>query len=78
MTYNKIVENCFTKCVYTFNYRYLTDEEASCVDNCTNKAIASSMRIGINFGELQLKKMQDAEQLAQQQQQTQPQTPLLN
>ena len=25
--YNRIVETCFEKCVFTFNYRYLVDDE---------------------------------------------------
>jgi hypothetical protein len=28
-TYNRIVDECFNRCVYTFNYRYLLDDEVS-------------------------------------------------
>jgi len=63
-TYNRIVEECFNRCVYTFNYRYLLDDEIDCATSCTSRYVNFNQRLAINFAKIQAKKMIDAEEQA--------------
>jgi len=36
--YNKITDDCFSQCVYTFSHSRLTHEEALCASNCVQKS----------------------------------------
>ncbi|CAF2554894.1 unnamed protein product [Rotaria sp. Silwood2] len=56
-TYNRIVEECFHRCIYSFNYRYLLDEEVDCVTRCTSKYVNYNQRMAMNFADIQAKKL---------------------
>ena len=42
LMYNQITEVCFTKCVYTLNYRTMTQDEDACIGNCSETARGTS------------------------------------
>ncbi|CAF0732600.1 unnamed protein product [Adineta steineri] len=67
-TYNRIVEECFNRCVYTFNYRYLLDNEVDCASRCTSRYVNYNQRLAMNFAKIQSKKMIDAQEQAEAQQ----------
>lgn len=46
-------ENCFTRCVNTFQYRDLAEDEMSCVDTCTNKHVRVNHKIMALYMEVQ-------------------------
>ncbi|KAJ8028124.1 Mitochondrial import inner membrane translocase subunit Tim10 B [Holothuria leucospilota] len=43
--YNTFTESCFNSCVKNFNYRYLTEEEKKCSENCTSKLVNINHRL---------------------------------
>ncbi|KAM8975649.1 mitochondrial import inner membrane translocase subunit Tim10 B [Pelodytes ibericus] len=45
LVYNKMTEQCFTRCVQNLNYRYVTMEEEQCMDSCASKLIRSNHRL---------------------------------
>ncbi|XP_068457116.1 mitochondrial import inner membrane translocase subunit Tim10 B [Clinocottus analis] len=45
LVYNRMTEICFQRCSSNFNYRNLTMDEESCVDNCAGKLIRSNHRL---------------------------------
>ena len=50
--YNSLVEKCFNECVQGFRSKDLDTGEERCVQNCCNKFIKGSARVGQRFGEL--------------------------
>ncbi|CAF0767452.1 unnamed protein product [Rotaria sordida] len=68
-TYNRIVEECFHRCIYTFNYRYLVDDEIDCITHCTSKYVNYNQRMAMNFADIQAKKMMDMHEQAEAQSQ---------
>lgn len=57
-TYNRVTEMCFRCCASNFNYRNLTADEQSCVDNCSGKFIVGNQKIMSTFVEIQTVKQQ--------------------
>jgi len=51
--YNKLSENCFSRCVYDFTSRSLKNKERGCIENCTSKTNLVSQRVLDRFMELQ-------------------------
>ncbi|CAF1200801.1 unnamed protein product [Adineta ricciae] len=68
-TYNRIVEECFNRCVYTFNYRYLLEDEIDCTSRCTSRFVNYNQRMAMNFAQIQAKKMIDMQEQAEAEQQ---------
>ncbi|KAK2165231.1 hypothetical protein LSH36_53g06073 [Paralvinella palmiformis] len=56
LTYNKITEECFSRCTSNFNSRELTDLEKSCVDGCCFKHVNSNQRMMVSFMQIQSNK----------------------
>lgn len=50
--YNTLVEKCFKECVQGFRSKDLDTTEERCVQNCCNKYMKGSARVGQRFGEL--------------------------
>jgi len=61
--YSGLVERCFVSCCNDFTSKSLTSKEDTCVQNCTDKFLKHSERVGARFAE------HNAEQMQQQQQQ---------
>mmetsp|Transcript_49480 Transcript_49480/g.86484 ORF Transcript_49480/g.86484 Transcript_49480/m.86484 type:complete len:94 (+) Transcript_49480:92-373(+) len=56
--YNRLVENCFDKCVMTdwnggFSTKQLSEPEGKCLDNCAAKFLKLTQRAGFRYGEYQ-------------------------
>jgi import inner membrane translocase subunit TIM9 len=54
--YNKLVEDCFDKCVTTgwgggIRSKNLTDAEQTCVTQCSEKFMKLTQRVGFRFAE---------------------------
>jgi hypothetical protein len=47
--------------VFSFNGRDLIGDEAKCIENCSQRYLASQTRLSRNFADAQLKKMNDAQ-----------------
>jgi len=67
-TYNKISEACFNSCVVNLNARGLSDEEASCAENCAERQINYQNKAvtvwAVEQPRLMEKKMQEAQEEA--------------
>ncbi|KDQ17326.1 hypothetical protein BOTBODRAFT_129043 [Botryobasidium botryosum FD-172 SS1] len=58
--YSGLVERCFNSCVNDFTSKSLGSKEDICVQNCTDKFLKHSERVGARFAE------HNAEQMNQQ------------
>ncbi|OAV90059.1 mitochondrial import inner membrane translocase subunit TIM9 [Puccinia triticina 1-1 BBBD Race 1] len=56
--YSSLVERCFTSCCQDFTSRALSSKEESCVNNCADKFLKHSERIGARFSEHNAEMMQ--------------------
>lgn len=52
-TGNRAVEKCFDKCVESFRSKKLSENERTCVENCTSLYIDAVNRIYTRFEEIQ-------------------------
>jgi len=52
-TYNKLSNECFTRCCHDFTAPQLNEKESSCVGMCVDKMIKISQRMMIRFQEQQ-------------------------
>ncbi|VVC42034.1 Tim10/DDP family zinc finger [Cinara cedri] len=64
--YNKITDDCFSQCTYTFSHSRLTDDEATCASYCVQKAKFVEQKCMQAFIEhqqsMQIKFMEEASQ----------------
>ncbi|KAL7525375.1 hypothetical protein ACHAXR_000984 [Thalassiosira sp. AJA248-18] len=61
--YNTLVERCFGTCVSSFRSKSLDKKETSCVENCAERYIKMTQRVGLRFAEhqaMQQKRAADA------------------
>lgn len=61
--YNTLVERCFGTCVYSFRSKSLDKKETTCVENCAERYIKMTQRVGLRFAEhqaMQQKRAADA------------------
>lgn len=61
--YNNLVSRCFEGCVSSFRSKNLDKGEIGCVDNCANRYIKMTQRVGLRFAEhqaLEAKKLENA------------------
>ncbi|KAH9824678.1 Tim10/DDP family zinc finger protein [Melampsora americana] len=49
--YSGLVERCFMNCCQDFTSRSLSTKEETCVNNCTDKFLKHSERVGARFSE---------------------------
>ncbi|KAH9443156.1 hypothetical protein MJO28_014493 [Puccinia striiformis f. sp. tritici] len=56
--YSSLVERCFTSCCQDFTSRALSSKEESCVNNCADKFLKHSERVGARFSEHNAEMMQ--------------------
>ncbi|ORY31046.1 Tim10/DDP family zinc finger-domain-containing protein [Naematelia encephala] len=49
--YTGLVERCFNACAQDFTSKALTTNETTCVQNCVDKFLKHSERVGARFGE---------------------------
>mmetsp|Transcript_33918 Transcript_33918/g.82026 ORF Transcript_33918/g.82026 Transcript_33918/m.82026 type:complete len:95 (+) Transcript_33918:58-342(+) len=49
--YNTLTERCFATCVSSFRSKSLDKHESSCVENCTERYIKMTQRVGLRFAE---------------------------
>ena len=66
--YNTLVEKCFKECVQGFRSKDLDTTEERCVQNCCNKYMKGSARVGQRFGELSAEAEQQMQAMMGQQQ----------
>ncbi|GFN80724.1 mitochondrial import inner membrane translocase subunit tim9 [Plakobranchus ocellatus] len=62
--YNVITENCFDKCISKFNERAASQDEATCVDVCTDSYVQYNQRFMFNFMDHQERRKRDQERAA--------------
>lgn len=60
--YSGLVERCFNTCVNDFTSKALTGNETTCVQNCTDKFLKHSERVGARFAEHNAEQMQQGGQ----------------
>ncbi|RXK37519.1 mitochondrial import inner membrane translocase subunit TIM9 [Tremella mesenterica] len=58
--YSGLMERCFMTCVNDFTSKSLTGNEITCVQNCTDKFLKHSERVGARFSEYNAEQMQQA------------------
>eukprot|EP00884_Botryococcus_braunii_P022590 jgi/Botrbrau1/9014/Bobra.0148s0116.1 len=63
--YNTLVERCFRDCVDSFRRKDLEAAEEKCVENCCEKFIKSSARVGLRFSELSRETEQEMMKIVQ-------------
>eukprot|EP00123_Amoebidium_parasiticum_P001636 comp12784_c0_seq1/m.7918 comp12784_c0_seq1/g.7918 ORF comp12784_c0_seq1/g.7918 comp12784_c0_seq1/m.7918 type:complete len:100 (-) comp12784_c0_seq1:257-556(-) len=56
---NRLQLRCFSDCVNDMTTRHLTPKEASCVSDCVDKYIKSTMRLGQRLAELNTQKTEE-------------------
>ncbi|EFP82679.1 mitochondrial import inner membrane translocase subunit TIM9 [Puccinia graminis f. sp. tritici CRL 75-36-700-3] len=56
--YSSLVERCFSSCCQDFTSRALSSKEESCVNNCADKFLKHSERVGARFSEHNAEMMQ--------------------
>ncbi|GHJ87301.1 hypothetical protein NliqN6_3703 [Naganishia liquefaciens] len=56
--YSGLVERCFMSCAQDFTSKALTAKEGTCVQNCTDKFLKHSERVGARFAEHNAEQMQ--------------------
>jgi mitochondrial import inner membrane translocase subunit TIM9 len=62
LTYNKLVHKCFDQCATTFKSKRLEDSEVKCIENCADKFIKLTQRVGYRFQEHQASGIASAQQ----------------
>lgn len=60
--YTGLVERCFDSCCNDFTSKALSSKEQTCVENCTQKWLKHSERVGARFQEENAKMMQQQQQ----------------
>ncbi|KAG0150792.1 hypothetical protein CROQUDRAFT_37745 [Cronartium quercuum f. sp. fusiforme G11] len=60
--YSGLVERCFMTCCNDFTSRALSTKEETCVNNCTDKFLKHSERVGARFSEHNAEMMQKQSQ----------------
>mmetsp|Transcript_31018 Transcript_31018/g.58933 ORF Transcript_31018/g.58933 Transcript_31018/m.58933 type:complete len:95 (+) Transcript_31018:147-431(+) len=61
--YNTLVERCFHSCIHSFRSKSLDSKETKCVENCGERYIKMTQRVGLRFAEhqaMQQKRAADA------------------
>lgn len=53
-TFNGLVERCFNECITSFRAKDLSQAEQACVQNCVQKFMNFSQRVGQRFSEMNL------------------------
>jgi import inner membrane translocase subunit TIM9 len=48
-----VVARCFDQCVYRFSSKMLDSGESGCLENCAEKYLKSTSRVGLRFQEIQ-------------------------
>ena len=49
--YNTLSERCFATCISSFRSKSLDKYETSCVENCAERFIKMTQRVGLRFAE---------------------------
>ncbi|KAL7433287.1 hypothetical protein ACHAXH_002049 [Discostella pseudostelligera] len=49
--YNTLTERCFSTCISSFRSKSLDKYETSCVENCAERFIKMTQRVGLRFAE---------------------------
>lgn len=49
--YNTLTERCFQTCISSFRSKSLDKKETSCVENCAERYIKMTQRVGLRFAE---------------------------
>lgn len=49
----KLATECFNECVHTFNSKLCSKDESKCIENCADRYIALSQRVGKRYQEYQ-------------------------
>ena len=65
--YNNVVRRCFDNCVTGFRSKTLSKGEIGCVEQCAERYIKMTQRVGLRFAEhqaLQQKRVEDAAAVA--------------
>ena len=61
--YNNVVMRCFDSCVFGFRSKTLDKGEITCVEQCAERYIKMTQRVGLRFAEhqaMQQKRAEDA------------------
>ena len=61
--YNNVVMRCFDACVHNFRSKTLDTSEVKCTEQCAERYIKLTQRVGLRFAEhqaLQQKRMEDS------------------
>ena len=61
--YNNVVMRCFDACVHNFRSKTLDTVEVKCTEQCAERYIKLTQRVGLRFAEhqaLQQKRMEDS------------------
>ncbi|KAK1921526.1 mitochondrial import inner membrane translocase subunit TIM9 [Papiliotrema laurentii] len=56
--YSGLVEKCFMACAQDFTSKALTNNEKTCAQNCADKFLKHSERVGARFAEHNAEQMQ--------------------
>ncbi|KAF8073829.1 Tim10/DDP family zinc finger protein [Lyophyllum atratum] len=59
--YSNLVEKCFNSCCNDFTSKALSSKEEGCIQNCTEKFIKHSERVGARFAESNAEAMNAAQ-----------------
>ena len=60
--YNNVVQRCFDNCVTGFRSKTLSKSEINCVEQCAERYIKMTQRVGLRFAEhqaMQQKRVED-------------------
>ena len=49
----KLATACFNECVHAFNSKLCSKDESKCIENCADRYIALSQRVGKKYQEYQ-------------------------
>ncbi|KAF8591454.1 mitochondrial import inner membrane translocase subunit TIM9 [Ramaria rubella] len=61
--YSGLVDRCFNACIHDFTSRTLMSKEETCVQNCADKFLKHSERVGARFAEHNAETMNQQSQL---------------
>mmetsp|Transcript_31909 Transcript_31909/g.71635 ORF Transcript_31909/g.71635 Transcript_31909/m.71635 type:complete len:96 (-) Transcript_31909:1259-1546(-) len=62
--YNTLVERCFNNCVTSFRSKSLDKYETPCIENCAERYVKMTQRVGLRFAEQQAMQQKRAADLA--------------
>jgi len=62
--YNTLTERCFQTCVSSFRSKTLDKHETSCIENCAERYIKMTQRVGLRFAEDQAMRQKRAAEAA--------------